>query len=302
MESRGDSFRKRDRGHYRRVALFGVMGSAASRYLVHLEAEANKSEAVDDLPDDPAVLKAEIARLREGLRNALVVVETEKKSQGVQDIADRVRGALFEKFHSFKSCFNAIDANGGGTISKEELANALKSAGFEVDDESLGTILERFDVDGSGDLDYAEFVRFLDGNDEFWTQGCDAETRSHLESLAGTLRSQVNAHFYSLREAFLALDVNKSGSISCDELGPLLQNSNLSWLTDDDISLFVASYKHEGSGGFKYHEFCNMISGVSKPFAAESMGDFAPELDPQESPNLTTLADTNLNSGVPADC
>jgi Ca2+-binding EF-hand superfamily protein len=53
--------------------------------------------------------------------------------------------------------FKALDANGDGKITKEELqAGYSKSLG--ITDEEINELMKKLDNDGSGSIDYTEFV------------------------------------------------------------------------------------------------------------------------------------------------
>jgi Ca2+-binding EF-hand superfamily protein len=53
--------------------------------------------------------------------------------------------------------FKALDANGDGKITKEELqAGYSKSLG--ISDEEINELMKKLDNDGSGSIDYTEFV------------------------------------------------------------------------------------------------------------------------------------------------
>lgn len=59
--------------------------------------------------------------------------------------------------HPARACFNAIDVDGSGQLSMDELADALKRMGRDVSDDQLLEIMESNDTDGSGSLNFEEF-------------------------------------------------------------------------------------------------------------------------------------------------
>ena len=49
-----------------------------------------------------------------------------------------------------------FDENGDGKLSREELCNGYKGVGIDIDD--IDTMINEWDVDGSGFIDYTEFI------------------------------------------------------------------------------------------------------------------------------------------------
>ena len=57
--------------------------------------------------------------------------------------------------------FNAVDADGSGTIEKMELKQMFLSLGVPVSDEAMENIIERFDVDGDREISFDEFQKVM---------------------------------------------------------------------------------------------------------------------------------------------
>ena len=58
-----------------------------------------------------------------------------------------------------KELFQAIDKNGDGRLSKEELLDGcLKAFGKKMTKEQIDAIFEKVDIDLSGSIDYNEFL------------------------------------------------------------------------------------------------------------------------------------------------
>ena len=61
---------------------------------------------------------------------------------------------------SLYSAFQFFDANGSGTIDREEFSNAFDYLGIQMKEGEFEKILQAFeDVNGDGEIDYFEFVR-----------------------------------------------------------------------------------------------------------------------------------------------
>lgn len=55
--------------------------------------------------------------------------------------------------------FQEADKNGNGTLSREEIRELYKShKGIEFDEEELEELMMRIDADGSGEIDYSEWL------------------------------------------------------------------------------------------------------------------------------------------------
>merc|ERR1711915_686036 len=66
-----------------------------------------------------------------------------------------------EKIEQTKEIFQKVDTDGSGQISGQELAKALRAAGFQFNDEEIAEFLDQFDKDGDGQLDQSEFMKML---------------------------------------------------------------------------------------------------------------------------------------------
>ena len=66
-----------------------------------------------------------------------------------------------ESLHDIKLAFKMFDADGSGSISKEELRDALTQAGNKISEAEFNELFDETDADGSGEIDYGEFVTML---------------------------------------------------------------------------------------------------------------------------------------------
>ena len=64
-----------------------------------------------------------------------------------------------EQTEELKKAFAAIDANGDGVISKDELSTLLKGLGEDVTDDVVTEMMNLADTDGDGKVDFAEFCK-----------------------------------------------------------------------------------------------------------------------------------------------
>lgn len=60
-----------------------------------------------------------------------------------------------------RQCFNTLDEDGGGAIGLEELEKPLIGLGFATSREEVKTMMDSVDVDGSGQLEFDEFLLII---------------------------------------------------------------------------------------------------------------------------------------------
>merc|ERR1712119_169562 len=63
-----------------------------------------------------------------------------------------------EQIFEFKQAFDIFDQDGGGDISTRELGRVMKLLGQNPTPQELDKIIEEVDVDGSGTIDFDEFL------------------------------------------------------------------------------------------------------------------------------------------------
>jgi hypothetical protein len=61
----------------------------------------------------------------------------------------------------FQQIFNYIDSNKTGEISVNELTSALFHFGYELTLQQVSQIIDTFDMDNSGTMNFPEFVEFM---------------------------------------------------------------------------------------------------------------------------------------------
>eukprot|EP01039_Chlorochromonas_danica_P020033 gene20033-24368_t len=66
-----------------------------------------------------------------------------------------------EELAEFREIFNLVDRDGGGSISKLELAELLETLGIDADVEEIDRMIAEIDQDGNGTIDFDEFVAVM---------------------------------------------------------------------------------------------------------------------------------------------
>ena len=63
-----------------------------------------------------------------------------------------------EQIEEIKAAFVAMDSNGDGFISKDELKSLLSSLGEPVEDKFIDEMIAAVDPNGDGKVDFNEFI------------------------------------------------------------------------------------------------------------------------------------------------
>jgi len=149
------------------------------------------------------------------------------KKAALTFIASRLKD---EEVKQLKEIFNALDTNKDGTLTLEEVKNGV--AKLDDKDLDLEELFKSIDTDGSGVINYTEF-------------------------LAATLDQKVYLKEERLYEAFRAFDKDGSGTISLNEIKQVLQ-------TDEkdvpQLEEMIKKYDTDGNGEIDYNEFIKMMS------------------------------------------
>merc|ERR1719219_1413034 len=80
-----------------------------------------------------------------------MIPATEKYSVKISD----------EEFENYKKIFIMFDKDGDGTVSTKELGAVMRSLGTNPDPEELEAMVDEADADGSGSVDFGEFVEMM---------------------------------------------------------------------------------------------------------------------------------------------
>ena len=101
---------------------------------------------------------AKMGEMNEDEKNDIIQNLDTDKSQRIEYnefIAACLDQKVYLRDEYLMDAFMMLDYDGSGKISKEEIKSALKD---EVDDEALEKLIQEFDLDGDGEIDYREFI------------------------------------------------------------------------------------------------------------------------------------------------
>ncbi|PNT69746.1 calcium-dependent protein kinase 6 [Brachypodium distachyon] len=171
-----------------------------------------------DKPLDPAVL----SRLKQfSAMNRL-------KKMALRVIA---RNLSEEELAGLKEMFKAMDTDGSGAITFEELKEGLRRHGSNLRESEIRELMHAADVDNSGTIDYDEFI-------------------------AATVHMNKLEREEHLLAAFAYFDKDGSGYITVDELEEACREHNMADVGIDDI---IREVDQDNDGRIDYGEFVAMM-------------------------------------------
>ena len=131
-----------------------------------------------------------------------------------------------------KQLFMSLDVNGDGSLTLEELKKGLEG---KENGEDLLAIMKGADTDGSGEINYTEF-------------------------LAATIDANVFLREDYLRQAFNMFDKDKSGKIDNEEVIALLSGDDLGvHVSKTAIAKAMKEIDSNGDGEIDFEEFMQMM-------------------------------------------
>jgi len=150
--------------------------------------------------------------------------------------------------------FKQFDLDHSGSIDKNELHLALGHYGIECTPQQTAGLMAMLDEDGSGDLEYGEFLNTIldDGNTAGYGNYGTAKQADEA------LRHKVTSNFKSLNEAFLHYDIDKNGSIDLDELRKAAARAGVN-LTKQETGKLLDMYDDDSNGEISAQEFIQRI-------------------------------------------
>lgn len=132
-----------------------------------------------------------------------------------------------EEIKGLQELFKGIDTDNNGTITVDEMRNALSHWGHKISTLELEQLMQFADVDGNGTIEYNEFVA----------------ATMHLSKLE---KEEL------LQKAFIEFDKDGNGRISQDELCEAL---NKFGIENNNVHDLIAAADKDNDGSIDYQEF-----------------------------------------------
>ena len=137
--------------------------------------------------------------------------------------------------------FRTFDADGSGFIDTNELPALLRALGFTPSNTECARILKQYDSDRNGKLCLAEFERL------------------HAEQRPNLPKRPVDEK--ALRQLFVALDTDKSDTLSLNELREGLVHGGAEPLPAREVDALLRAADVRGTGQLTFRDFVAVLTG-----------------------------------------
>jgi len=141
------------------------------------------------------------------------------------------------QIQALRDVFMSLDENGDGLLTAKELREGMQKAGFSEIPPDLQQIMEEVDSDGSGVIDYTEF-------------------------LAATLDKKTYIAEDVCWSAFRVFDRNGDGKISKEEIAEVLGDGDVKHLAVRELADLMKEIDANGDGEIDFEEFMTMMRGA----------------------------------------
>jgi len=139
-----------------------------------------------------------------------------------------------------KEAFSAFDNEKKGAISLDIIGSIFEMLGHEVNEDELDDIIDEFDEDESGEIEFDEFIklaaRFVEPEEDY-----------------NELRKE-------LREVFMLYDKEARGYLPLDEFKIILREIDPE-LPEDELDEIIDEIDADGSGTIDFDEFMDVMAG-----------------------------------------
>lgn len=145
---------------------------------------------------------------------------------------------------SCKEVFDMFDVDHNGSISLEELQQAMTQMGLSPSLKELYVMFRKVDAKGDGEIDFDEFIALLEGGNMGGACACN-----------NTDEQKVLIKERGLRQSFNMFDLDQSGFIDKKELKQVMSICLQEELSDEDVTAIMNEVDKNGDGRISFEEF-----------------------------------------------
>jgi calmodulin len=139
-----------------------------------------------------------------------------------------------EKLMEYRVAFEFFDKDSDGQINTNELNTIMKSLGQNVNEKQLEEIIQEIDADGSGSMDFNEFIFLIIKK----MKDLDLEEE--------------------MKEAFKVFDKDGNKVLTSHEMRQIFMN--MKGIPESEIEMMIKEADLDGDGQIDYEEFLRMMS------------------------------------------
>ena len=182
-----------------------------------------------------------------------------------EDVQTEVRRVCRRNPSRVKELFGEMDRDGSGSLSREEFRRGLQRLEMRLGDEELYRVVDAFDADGDGRIDYGEFMEMagLERPRARARPGRAAASRTRRMSLSEHVEKEIRRACgrdpRRVKELFAEMDRDGSGTVSRSEFRRGLQRLNLR-IEEEEIYDVVKAFDADGDGRISYREFMDVAN------------------------------------------
>ncbi|CAN1814640.1 Red chlorophyll catabolite reductase, chloroplastic [Linum perenne] len=175
-------------------------------------------------------------------------------------------GLTQQKKQEIKEAFDLFDTDGSGTIDAKELNVAMRALGFEMTEEQITQMIADVDKDGSGAIDFDEFVHMMTAKIG------ERDTKEELMKAFRIIDNDKNVRtsssfcvvvvFCFLNVAATHTTILIQGKISMDDIKKIAKELGESF-TDREIQEMVDEADRDHDGEVNVEEFLRMMRRTS---------------------------------------
>jgi centrin-1 len=159
-----------------------------------------------------------------------------RRPGGPFNALDYVRPGLTEDdIEEIKEAFDLFDSDGSGTVEPRELKSAMVSLGFEAKNATLFHVVSELDKDGSGAIDFEEFLNMMS------SQMDDHSSKEDIRSI------------------FVLFDADKTGYINIKNLRKIARDLGET-CEDEELLDLIRKGDSDGDGLVSFEDFYNIMT------------------------------------------
>jgi len=140
-----------------------------------------------------------------------------------------------------REAFNLFDRDHDGCITAKEIRTVMRGLRLESTDQEITDMINNVDVDGSGTVDFTEFLAMMSSS-----------------TCRRVMDTQKKTEEEELRQAFRVFDIDSNGFIDANELKITMFNLGEN-LSDKDLKHMLKLADKNKDGKIDYEEFISMM-------------------------------------------